>query len=67
MNLKVKVRKGVLGKDGQPYAPRTIHGIRDGWNIPVPYTIEAFVSLLVDPKCTSIQIITEENKELILT
>ena len=67
MNLTVKIGKGVLGKDGRAFAAKTIHGSDGQWNIPVPYTMEALVSLLVNPKILTISIITESNRELTLT
>ncbi len=67
MNLKLKTGVGVLGKDGLPWAPGTIHGVSNGWMFPVPYSMEALAGLLADPGCVEIHIIDEDNKEFTLT
>ncbi len=68
MNLKLKVSKGVLSKDGTPWAPSTIHAVNEeGWNVPYPYTMASLCLLLADPKVKSISVIDESNQQLDLT
>ena len=65
--MKLKTSKGVLGKDGTPYAPSTIHAVKGKWNCPYPYSMASLCLLLVDKDVTSISIIDQDNQQLDLT
>ncbi len=66
--MKLKVGKGVLSKDGSPWAAGTIHAVNDkGWNVPYPYSMASLCLLLVDDKVKQISIIDEDNQEMTLT
>ena len=65
--MKLKVSKGVLSKDGTPYAPSTLHAVSNGWNCPYPYSMASLCLLLVNEKIESISIIDEDNQQLDLT
>ena len=69
--MKLKVSKGVLSKNGTPWAAGTIHAVRvmDGekWNCPYPYSMASLVLLLVDKRIESICIIDKDNQQMDLT
>ncbi len=65
--MKLKVTKGVLSKDGTPYAAGTIHAVKGGWSCPYHYSIASLCLLLVDREVKSISIIDEENRQMDLT
>ncbi len=66
--MKLKVSKGVLSKDGTPWAAGTIHAVNEeGWNVPYPYSMASLCLLLVDDKVKSISIIDENNQQMDLT
>lgn len=66
--MKLSVGKGVLSKDGTPWAPSTIHAVnKEGWNVPYPYTMASLCLLLVNDDIESISIIDENNQQLDLT
>ena len=62
--MKLKVSKGVLAKNGTPYAASTIHAVKGGWNCPYPYSMASLCLLLVDENVKSISIIDENNQQL---
>ncbi len=65
MIMELKVSKGVLSKDGTPWAARTIHAVNnEGWNVPYPYGMASLCLLLVNNKIKSICIIDENNQQL---
>ena len=65
--MKLKVSKGVLSKNGTPYAAGTIHAVSGRWNCPYPYSMASLCLLLVNEKITSISIIDEKNQQMDLT
>ena len=66
--MKIKLSKGVLAKDGTPYATKTIHAVLiDGWNCPYPYSIGCLCMLLIDKEVVSISVIDENNNQIDLT
>ena len=61
---EVTVEKGVLGKDGKPFAPATLHVVtRDGWQYPYDYTPAAMMGAFLNDNVTSIILCTEQNVE----
>ena len=65
--MKLKISKGVLAKDGTPYAARTIYAVQGEWNSPYPYSVISLCSLLANKEITSISIIDEDNRQFDLT
>ena len=65
--MELKVSKGVLAKDGTPYAAGTIHAVKGGWNCSYPYSMASLCLLLIDKDIKSISIIDEDNQQLDLT
>ena len=66
--MKLKIDKGVLGKDGLPWAAKTIHAVNtEGWNMPWEYTMERLFRLIIDTKIVKITVIDEDNNEFTLT
>ncbi len=66
--MKLKIGKGVLGKDSLPWAAKTIHAVNtEGWNMPCEYTMARLCRLIVDTKIVEITIIDDDNSEFTLT
>ena len=61
---EVTVEKGVLGKDGKPFAPATLHVVtKDGWQYPYDYTPIAMMAAFLNNNVTSIILINEQNEQ----
>ncbi len=61
--MKHTKAKGVLGKDGKPYAPGTFYTVSDEWQAPELYTPLAMMYAFLDDKITKIILVTEDNIE----
>ena len=66
--MKIKLSKGVLAKDGTPYAAETIHAVSTtGWNSPFPYSVSMLCRLLMDKDVIKISVIDVGNNQFDLT
>lgn len=61
MQLKIKKGKGVLSKDGSPYAARTAHIHSGGWKSPIGYDIHSIMEALCTEGVVGIEVIDEKN------
>ena len=62
--FEVTVEKGVLGKDGKPFAPATLHVVtKDGWQVPYAYTPTAMMAAFLTDSIASIILINEQNEQ----
>lgn len=65
--MKLTKGKGVLAKDGTPYAAQTLHVVEGGMQYPIDYTPRSMLKAFMEDKITRIKLIDENNDEWIVT
>lgn len=68
--LKVKKKRGVLGKDKTPYAPETINYVQGEWMSPARYDVKTLcvlLNLLAIGEIKSIEVIDTNNTQFTIT
>jgi len=61
MRLSIKKGKGVLGKDGTPWAPGTMHVVNGKWMSATRYDPASLLEALLDEKTDKVEVISEFN------
>ena len=68
--MKVEISKGVLGKNGAPFASETLHFVQNGYLTPVPYNMRNLglcLARLADKQIQSIKLIDDDNNYFVIT
>tara|TARA_Y100000310_G_scaffold141149_1_gene140576 strand:- start:4011 stop:4253 length:243 start_codon:yes stop_codon:yes gene_type:complete len=63
LELTITQGTGVLGKDGTPYAPSTMHTVEGKWQAPAEFHIRSLIDELLTPEVDEIIVIDENNVE----
>ena len=67
MQITLKKSKGVLGKDGKPYAPGTMYFCDGTWLTPVAYSPESLTTGLLNEKVEKVEFIDPDNNQFVIT
>lgn len=67
MRATLKLGRGVLGKDGEPFMAGAMFVVgRSGFKSPIQFTIAAALAAVADPEIVEIQLIDTDNKQYTL-